>query len=150
MLNLIDQGLVFAEDVALTATGSTDWKDVIGQAGNASMYGQALELALVFTTKVAAGGDGTESYEIELEMADDDSGTNAETVVTSGTLGYAALPAGSQVILPMPKLDSYRRWYRVTVTLNDGDGAATITYDARLDKVHNLPQNPQYSSQTGY
>lgn len=150
MLNLVDQELVFRDNYNDTTAGTrdTDWLDLFKHGGNKSMYGQAQQLALIVQINGDAGADAT--YEFQLQMADDDSGTNEEVVVTSGTLAPADLPDGKVLVLPIPKLDTFRRFVQLTTVLANDGSAPDVTFSARLGKQINVPHATQHAMQTGW
>jgi len=150
MLNLVDQELVFRDNYNDTTAGTRDtaWLDLFKHGGSKSMYGQAQQLALIVQINGDAGADAT--YEFQLQMADDASGTNEEVVVTTGTLDDAEVVDGLVIILPIPKLDSFRRFVQLTTVLANDGSAPDVTFSARLGKVMNVPHAPQYAMQTGW
>lgn len=148
--SLKDQELVFIDNQAVTATGSSDYKDIFERTGSYSLYGQDKALALVLTIHETAetGGAGTDTqtYNFKLVMADDAAGTNATNVINQD-IAAASLVAGATFAYPLPKLTTWRRWWKVVHTLAGLDPG--VTYSASIDAVDSVAHYVQYPSEVG-
>lgn len=111
---IIDKSLQVATAQAVTVSAATT--DVIDFGTTNPNTGMSDLLKMVFTVSAAvtAAGAGTVTFSIQ-DSADNSS--FADVAVTAA-IGKASLPAGAQVIIPMPV--THRRYVRGYFTIGTG------------------------------
>lgn len=111
---IIDKLLQVSDAQAVTASAaSTDVID-FGQANPNSGINQITSLAITVDETATAAGAATVTFSVQ-DSADNSS--FADVAVTAAT-GKAALPAGAQVLIPMPVV--HRRYVRAYYTVATG------------------------------
>ncbi len=111
---IIDKLLQVSDAQAVTASAaSTDVID-FGQANPNSGINQITTLAITVDETATAAGAATVTFSVQ-DSADNSS--FADVAVTAAT-GKAALPAGAQVLIPMPVV--HRRYVRAYYTVATG------------------------------
>ena len=111
---IIDKLLQVSDAQAVTASAaSTDVID-FGQANPNSGINQNTSLAITVDETATAAGAATVTFSVQ-DSADNSS--FADVAVTAAT-GKAALPAGAQVLIPMPVV--HRRYVRAYYTVATG------------------------------
>lgn len=111
---IIDRFLQVSNEQAVTASAaSTDVID-FGQTTPNTGISDHLDLSITVDETVTAAGAGTVTFSIQDSA---DNSTFADVAATVA-IGKAALPIGSQIVIPMPKL--HRRYVRVYYTVGTG------------------------------
>jgi hypothetical protein len=145
----VDQALVFSDNFEIDASDESAWLDLGKGTTPFSLFGSGHALAVVITAKTAvtSGGTPPETYQFQLEMADTNTGTNAEILASTHVISGAAIDAGDTIVLAIPPKDLYRRWYRLkTVIAGDAPGGFV---SARLDYLERVQFNPKFASEVG-
>jgi hypothetical protein len=145
----VDQSLVFSDNFEVDASNESAWLDLGKGVSPLSLFGSGHALALVVTTKqaLANGGTPAETYQFQLEMADTDTGTNAEIVASTHAINGASLPAGTMVIAAVMPKPLYRRWYRLKTVIAGNAPAGFVS--ARLDYLERVQHHPATPSAVG-
>ena len=111
---IIDRFLQVSNEQAVTATAaSTDVID-FGQTNPNTGMSDHLDLSITVDETVTAAGPATVVFTIQ-DSADNSSFADVASTVA---IGKAALPLGTQIVIPMPKL--HRRYVRVNYTVATG------------------------------
>ena len=144
----IDQSLVFSDNFQVNVSGESAWLD-LGKGNPFSLFGSGHALALVVTAKtnLVRGGTPGETYQFQLEMADTNTGTNAEIVASTHGIGGAQLNAGTMVIAAVMPKATYRRWYRLKTVIAGAAPGGFVA--ARLDYLERVQHHPATPSATG-
>lgn len=111
---IIDKFLQVSDEQTVTSTAaSTDVVD-FGQVNPTPGMNDYLQLVITVDVVVAAAGAATVQFVLQ-DSADNSSWAD---VLSTSAIGKAALPAGAQVVLPMPALT--RRYVRVNYVVGTG------------------------------
>lgn len=137
---IIDSQHLFSDAQAITAdAASTNYIDL----GVARNLFDGEPMAVVLIVDVAADGTTTdETYEFQIET-DGDSAFGSPTDLLAHSIGYAALTAGSQHILPIPVGAAVERYLRVYY--NVGGTTPTITVTAFLQPLSMVSKIKSYA-----
>lgn len=137
---IIDRFLKVSRDQAVTATAaSTDHIDFGQATPNTGLHDR---LHMVFTVSEAAAAAGAATVTFAIQDSAD--GTTWADVVSTGAVGKAALPAGAQVVLPMPV--QHKRYVRANYTVGTGPLTAG-KFSAQV--VAGLQISPAYPANMG-
>lgn len=110
----IDRSLQVSNEQAVTVTAaSTDVID-FGQANPNTGLTDQLTMAITVDEAATAAGAATVTFAVQ-DSADNSSWAD---VAATAAIGKAALPAGAQVLVPMPL--QHRRYVRVNYTVATG------------------------------
>lgn len=132
---ILDSQNLFSDAQALTASGASTNLIDLGADGN---IGIGESMAIVVVVDVAADGTTTdETYVFDIQT-DDNTAFSSAATITSRSIGYATLTAGSKHILSIPPDTRMERYVRVYATL--GGTTPSITFTAWLTPV-SLIQN---------
>jgi len=133
---LLDSQNLFSDAQAFTASAaSTNLIDL----GSEVELGIGEPMAVVITVDVAADGTTTDETYAFAVQADSTAAFSSAATVVSRTIGYAALTAYSQHVIPIPPDTSMERFVRLYATL--GGTTPTITLTAALMPMSMIQNN---------
>lgn len=136
----IDRSLQVSNEQAITATAaSTDVID-FGQANPNTGLTDHLTMAVTVDEAATAAGAATVTFAVQ-DSADNSSWAD---VAATAAIGKAALPAGAQVLVPMPL--QHRRYVRVnyvvaTGPLTTGKFSAQVVTGIQANRAY--PDSPR-------
>lgn len=139
---IIDKFLQVSDAQAVTSTAASTNVIDFGQTNPNSGLSDHLTMAVTVDETVTAAGAATVTFAVQ-DSADNSSWAD---VAATAAIGKAALPAGAQVLIPMPL--QHRRYVRVNYTvatgpLTAGSFSAQVVTGVQANRAY--PDSPRIS-----